>query len=404
MDIETYKFICYSLAKAYTTGVRLYENEMLVYYYSVYNIEPDPLGPYLHQIMDSGHEVGIITTSLFQFYAFLTLESGLRVIIGPTHALQDAGKEMDELLAILRIKQEERENYVRLLCSAPVINIERLAWLLVSLATILQGRPFPIEKVWIEKSIESMHEAVQIEYTENKMNNIEDLGNSQAIRQSLSLEQLITSFVESGQTARLREVFSSPPKVYMGSFAHDELRYMKNWGISMVTCMSRAANRGGLDPQKAYIMSELYIQKLELMQDNSSIERLIQEMIIDFSEHVEKLRCSVSGGSPFYRMCIQYISQNIFNAIRLEKMASELDYSRPYLCTRFKQEAGISLTQYIQQEKVEEAKRLLQFSNRDLSEIANLLSFASQSHFQTVFKKITGETPMSYRKRTEITK
>ena len=404
MDLETYKFICHSLGKAYTTGVRLYENETPIYYYSVYSIDPDPLVPYLHQIMNSGHEVGIITTSLFQFYAFLTLESGLRVIIGPTCALQDAGKEMDELLAILQIKQEERENYVRLLCSAPVINIERLAWLLVSLATILQGRPFPIEKVWIEKSIESTHEAVQIEYTENKMNNIEDLGNSQAIRQSLSLEQLITSFVESGQTARLREVFSSPPKVYMGSHAHDELRYMKNWGISMVTCMSRAAIRGGLDSQKAYIMSELYIQKLELTQDNSSVERLIQEMTIDFSEQVEKLRYPVSGGSPFYRMCIQYISQNIFHVIRLEEMASELDYSRPYLCTRFKQEAGISLTQYIQQEKVEEAKRLLQFSNQDLSEIANLLSFASQSHFQTVFKKITGETPMSYRKRTEITK
>lgn len=93
MDIEMYKFICYSLAKAYTTPVRLYENEMPVYYYSVYNIEPDPLGPYLHQIMDSGHEVGIITTSIFQFYAFLTLESGLRVIIGPTRALQDAGKK-----------------------------------------------------------------------------------------------------------------------------------------------------------------------------------------------------------------------------------------------------------------------------------------------------------------------
>ena len=45
MDIEMYKFICYSLAKAYTTPVRLYENEMPVYYYSVYNIEPDPVGP-----------------------------------------------------------------------------------------------------------------------------------------------------------------------------------------------------------------------------------------------------------------------------------------------------------------------------------------------------------------------
>ena len=238
MDMEIYKAMCYSLAKAYTTGVRIYQDETPLYYYSSYYIEPDPFGPFLHQITDSDQEAGIITTSLYQFYAFLTLKPGLRLIIGPTRALNEDGKAMDELLATLGVGKDEKNHYVRWLCSAPVIHIERLAWLIVSLMTSIQKRPFPVEKVWKEKPSVSMEESVRIAYTERTMNNLEDM--------------------------------------------------------------------------------------------------------------------------------------------------------------------GISLSHYIQQKKIEEAKKLLQFSDRSLSEIASLLNFSSQSHFQTIFRKSTGVTPLSYRKQTKM--
>lgn len=59
----------------------------------------------------------------------------------------------------------------------------------------------------------------------------------------------------------------------------------------------------------------------------------------------------------------------------------------------------MTLTQYILQEKVFEAQRLLRFTDQSLSELAALLAFSSQSHFQNVFKKQTGETPAQYRSR-----
>ena len=49
---------------------------------------------------------------------------------------------------------------------------------------------------------------------------------------------------------------------------------MKNMGICTATGVSRAAIRGGLDPQLAFSMSDLYIQKLELMRDVATVERL----------------------------------------------------------------------------------------------------------------------------------
>lgn len=52
--------------------------------------------------------------------------------------------------------------------------------------------------------------------------------------------------------------------------------------------------------------------------------------------------------------------------------------------------------------KVAEARRLLRFTDQELGEIAALLGFSSQSHFQTVFKQITGETPMAYRRSSPV--
>ena len=95
----------------------------------------------------------------------------------------------------------------------------------------------------------------------------------------------------------------------------------------------------------------------------------------------------MGGESRFFRMCAQYVSENLFSSIKAQQMADALGYTRAYLCTRFKQEAGISLSRYIQQEKIAEARRLLQFTDQGLGEIAALLDFSSQSHFQTVFRK-----------------
>lgn len=58
MDAETSIAMCRSMAKAYSTGVRLFEKGFCVYDYSVDHILPDPLGPYLRQLLDSEEEPG----------------------------------------------------------------------------------------------------------------------------------------------------------------------------------------------------------------------------------------------------------------------------------------------------------------------------------------------------------
>ena len=108
MDTESCIAMCRSMAKAYSTGVRLFEKDFCVYYYSVSHILPDPLGPYLHQILDSGEEAGIITTPLYQFYGFLTLPGGQRMILGSTRMLQEDTRELKLMLAMLDVAPEAK--------------------------------------------------------------------------------------------------------------------------------------------------------------------------------------------------------------------------------------------------------------------------------------------------------
>ena len=204
MDAETCIALCRSTAKAYSTGVRLYERDICLYYYAVSHIRPDPLSPYLHQILDSGEEAGIITTPLYQFYGFLTLPGGQRMILGPTRILQEDSKNTELLLAMLGICPEGREDYLRLLRSAPIINGDRFAWLLASLMTALHGKAFPVEKVWFQIRPESSMGAIRSGYAQQQLDTANDEDTRQTVAHSYAWEQLVISYVENGRLDLLR--------------------------------------------------------------------------------------------------------------------------------------------------------------------------------------------------------
>lgn len=51
MEEKYYQSFCYSLAKAFSTGIRIYEDKECQYYYSVHHMYPDPVTPYLDSMM-----------------------------------------------------------------------------------------------------------------------------------------------------------------------------------------------------------------------------------------------------------------------------------------------------------------------------------------------------------------
>ena len=93
------------------------------------------------------------------------------------------------------------------------------------------------------------------------------------------------------------------------------------------------------------------------------------------------------------------LSANVYNNLSIEEICEKTYYSRSYLFREFKKATKISVMAYFGTLKIEEAKRLLTSTQSSVAEIASALSYDTPEYFSKRFKKTTGTTPLSYRKR-----
>ena len=214
---------------------------------------------------------------------------------------------------------------------------------------------------------------------------------------TVALEQTIINFVTRGDTSALKDLISNVSAIRGGVLAYDQLRQLKNTFIVTATLVSRAAIRGGMDINDALSLSDAYIQKRELFNDMERITNLQYHMIFDYAEKVEKLRFG-NTTSKLILDVRNYVHNHLSEAISIEQMAKDLFISRSWLAVRFKKDTTITLTDYILKEKIEEAKRFLQYTNKPITAISAYLGFSSQSHFSRAFKKYTKMLPNEYRK------
>lgn len=166
--------------------------------------------------------------------------------------------------------------------------------------------------------------------------------------------------------------------------------------VSSVTLATRFAIQGGLDEELAFNTSDLYIQKVDKLNNVSDIFDLQIEMFTTFTRLVKQIKVNQAQSLPILR-CIEYIEQHLHESITLSDLAEYTDYSNNYISKLFKERMNQSVTLYIQTQKIAVAQNMLLFSDYSLLEISETLAFSSQSYFTKIFKKITGESPLQYR-------
>ena len=211
-------------------------------------------------------------------------------------------------------------------------------------------------------------------------------------------EKLMLEGVRTGNIHLFRGEQSSASSSIVGILANnDPLRQSQNAIIAQITLVTRAAVEGGMNAEKAYSLSDYYIQQLELCQTLNEVYLISRKMYETFVGQVHEIR--TQNYPPIVLYMCTYIDKHILEIISLEAMAGELGYDTYYLTTLFRKHTGKTIKSYILEKKVDRAKILLSSTLMEIQEISDYLSFQSASYFCTQFKKITGETPLSYRKR-----
>jgi len=93
----------------------------------------------------------------------------------------------------------------------------------------------------------------------------------------------------------------------------------------------------------------------------------------------------------------EFIAANHAEDLSLAIVAKAAHMSTFYFCKQFKKATGLSFTEYLGRVRIEKAKEQLLKPNVRVSEVAYEVGFQSLTHFNRVFKKLSGESPTTYR-------
>lgn len=392
LDLE---YICRVIGNLAGIPVRIYKDKKQIYFYSVVNLPADPVTPYEDKIFEINDSIGYFTTPYFNYYGIVCSDD-ISIVIGPSRQTPMSDRDMRELAFACEVDSACIDNFLSAMRSLVQMPLGSIVQILCTLNYVLNGEKRSLEDVTIydlqQSNLESL---IENEKFDKGYHTSGEYGPGE-IHNTLALEESLMQMISRGDVGALYEWLSHAPSVRGGVIANDTLRQLKNTFIVTATLSSRAAINGGLDAEDALSLSDEYIRKCELLSSVEAIVNLQYHMVLDYTRRVERIRLG-KNPSKLLMQVTNYVQHNLSRPIDVDELSRSLFISRTYLAKKFKAETGITLTDFILREKIEEAKRLLRYTDKSLSLIADYLGFSSQSHFGRAFKKYSGKTPGEYR-------
>lgn len=99
------------------------------------------------------------------------------------------------------------------------------------------------------------------------------------------------------------------------------------------------------------------------------------------------------------RKAQEFIEQNFQERISVDELASKFALGRRNMERRFKKATANSVNEYMQRVKIEAAKKSLETSRKTVNEIMYDVGYSDTKAFRTIFKRITGLSPVDYRNK-----
>lgn len=123
---------------------------------------------------------------------------------------------------------------------------------------------------------------------------------------------------------------------------------------------------------------------------NGILHNLYNCILIDLFDSLKH-----SAKNQHVNNTLKYISDNITKPLTLDSICKEIHLSKEYTARVFKREIGLTVTQYINQQKLDIAKNLLLIDEFDLQNIAEKVGYQNYNYFSRIFKKQFGITPIA---------
>lgn len=219
--------------------------------------------------------------------------------------------------------------------------------------------------------------------------------NIEMIEMRYALEAQLLNAVFNGNEAGAMALVSKLSSVALPSRLSDELRDYKDYTITFNTLFRKKAEEAGVHPIHIDLCSNQHIQLIEQITNKDQCLTVWSRITLNYCRLIRKH--TLKDYSLLTQKIITYISSDLTADLSLKTMSEWLNVNASYLSTLFKKEVGIPLTDFVNRQRIEQAKKLLIATELPTKTIAQQCGIPDIYYFSRLFKKRTGVTPKLYR-------
>lgn len=224
------------------------------------------------------------------------------------------------------------------------------------------------------------------------------------IERAYDFEEEVLLSIRQGDVNRIRELYknyeSYESKLELIShmthrLPKDQLRFQKNNTIILNSLCRVAAKIGGLPIMHLHLISEKYAIMIEAATSHEYLVSIMQpKLCIEYAKAVNMF--STRGYNCLIKDVINYITSNLSQDIRIAQIADYFKINPATLSRNFKKDTNMSITEYVNYQRIELAKFYFQKGVTNITEVSHRVGFNDSSYFTKVFKKVTGILPRTY--------
>ncbi len=221
--------------------------------------------------------------------------------------------------------------------------------------------------------------------------------NMELIEQRYEMENALLHEIASGNEKNAFEWLDKMEKASAVGLRRmkDEFRNIKDYLLTLNTLARKAVETAGVHPIFIDAISNDIVVMIEKCEHMEQGKKIMAYLIRAYVGVV--IRINNHAYPPMIQKILAYINTDLKEDLSLKSFAAHLNVNASYLSTLFSKEMGISLSEYVNQKRVDHAKKLLSGSEIPIKLVAEECGFQDTHYFCRVFKKYTGETPKVYR-------
>ena len=294
-------------------------------------------------------------------------------------------KDSDKMLELI----------IKFYLSLPLIRDENY---LISIATVLGKFLWKDENNFSFEYMDDIYfdNVDPISYYKDNHNETTTAFKLELVEAKMNHERILFDAISSGNINNLKYISSLIFNDGLLCSDSDSLRSRKNNLIVINTLLRKAAEQSGVHPIKTDKISTEFFKRIENLEAVSDCLELQNKMLNEYCFLVKKH--SLSGYSSLIRRAISIIDFDISADLSLKAIADQLFISPSYLSAMFRREVGQTLTEFVNNRRIENAAKLMHKTDKQIQDIASQVGISDINYFIRLFKKKYNMTPTAYRK------